>query len=99
MEKEYNFTPSAFVTRSLSVRQESNYQNVLVEMSKELASRIEEQAEAHSMSVEDFLKELIRDYRLNGQRLVDHQSILRLVKKHEQGAESTAAPSDAAREE
>ena len=70
---------ASFPTRSLTIQTEDGPDNVLVEMYPELAGRVEAAANAAGTSLDDFLKELLAGYRLKGQRLVDHQSVERLM--------------------
>lgn len=79
MPQRYPFNAPAFVTRSLSIKRGENYENVLVEMQEDLFSQVQTAANESGKSVETFLKDLLSDYRLDGQRLVDHQSIEHLM--------------------
>ena len=75
---------TSFQTRSLTIRTDEGHENVLIEMHPDLAREVETAAQSDRTSPDSFLKQLLEGYRLSGQRLVDHQSIERLLAERDE---------------
>lgn len=81
MTRRYPFKEPTFKTQTLYVKKEGGPQTeaVKVEMHHKLYQQVETAAHEAGKSVETFLGELVSDYRHEGQHIIDHQSVERLL--------------------
>lgn len=79
MSRRYPYKKPSFKTQSLYLQRGSSTQTVQVEMHEELYEQVREAAAEAGKSAETFLKDLLGDYCLEGQQIIDHQSVEHLL--------------------